>query len=56
MPNKTEDITIKLHADKGFPEVCNILDIPDDAVNNYKPLPLPEMVGAGRVKPFRAGL
>lgn len=35
--------------------MCHILGIPESAVNNYTPVPLPQMVGAGRVKAFREG-
>jgi hypothetical protein len=35
--------------------VSRILDISTDSFNNYSPLPLPYLAGAGRVKKFQDG-
>ncbi|UKZ82729.1 hypothetical protein TrVFT333_010525 [Trichoderma virens FT-333] len=44
----------RLMDERTLHQICEILEIPDEAINNYQPLDLPKgMAGAGRVKKFR---
>ncbi|KAL6832049.1 hypothetical protein V8C40DRAFT_263319 [Trichoderma camerunense] len=43
----------RLMDERTLHQICEILEIPDEAINNYQPLDLPSMAGAGRVKAFR---
>jgi hypothetical protein len=38
-----------------LPAVCEVVGIRQSTLNNFSPLPVPQLAGAGRVKPFREG-